>query len=389
MNKQMNKQIRFIGLGIACMTFLCSCSHNEETEESNRPVELAVNTSIALTRAIETGTTFANGQSIAVYANSITTNATTNNYALYTYASSGSKWSASGSDKIYLSAEPATIYAHYPAYSGMSTPLKVNDLATSGVTASSTVNVATFEGTSASADDNNKITLTGSSNTADINAAPGETDYMYATKSSSTEQPQASNGKSTGSNSSLTKSVDLQMNHALSMVSFRIYKDENYHNTGKLTKIELKNAGSNTPLSKANAGHNTTMKISDGTIAIPSDNQEGAVYTRYLYNDSNAGYTIQKAPGNSDPENSPAFSILVFPIASIPANAIKVTFTIDGTPYEISIPSSGSAQWEAGNNNIYKVTMNSIGLEIGTVTIKEWSKQPTVDGGNLVNTTNI
>ena len=386
----MNKQIRFISLGIACMTSLCSCSHNEETEDSNRPMELAVSTSIALTRAIETGTAFADGRSIAVYAHNTTTNATSNNYAVYTYASNGSKWTATGSDKIYLSAEPATIYAHYPAYSGTgtSTPLKVNDLATSGVTANSTVNVSTFEGTAGSADDNNKITLTGSSNTGDINAAPGETDYMYATKANSTDQPQASNGKSTGSNSSLTKSVNLQMNHALTMVSFRIYKDENYHNTGKLTKIELKNASGNAPLSKASTGNFTTMKISDGTITIPSgSSQAAAVYTRYIYQDTNAGYTIKEAPSGSSAENSPAFSILVFPIASISANAIKVTFTIDDTPYEISIPASSSS-WQAGNNNIYKVTMNSIGLEIGTVTIKAWSSQTTVDGGNLVNTTN-
>lgn len=387
----MNKQRIIISLGIVCMASLCSCSHNEETEDANQPVELGIKTSIALTRAVETGAAFANAQSIAVYANNTTTNATTNNYAVYTYASSGSTWSANGSDKIYLSAEPATIYAHYPAYSGTgtTTPLKVNDYTTSGVTATSTVNVSTFEGVTTAADDNNKITLTGSSNN-DINAAPGETDYMYATKSNATDQPQASNGKSTGSNSGLTKSVDLQMNHALTMVSFRIYKDENYNNTGKLTKIELKNAsGNTTPLSKASAGYSTTMNISTGAITLPSGNQEAATYTRYIYDNSNAGYTIKEAPSGSNAENSPAFSILVFPVASISANAIKVTFTIDDTPYEISIPSSGSSTgWKAGNNNIYKVTMNSIGLEIGTVTIKPWSSQTTVDGGNLVNDNN-
>lgn len=381
----MNKQRIIISLGIVCIASLCSCSHNEETEDANQPVELGIKTSIALTRAVETEEAFTDGQYIAVYANSTTTNTTTNNYAVYTYASNA--WGASGSNKIYLSAEPATIYAHYPAYSGTgtSTPLTVNNYNSgSGVTTSSTVNVSTFEGVTTGADDNNKITITGSSNTNDINAAPGETDYMYATKPNDTSQPQASNGKSTGSNSGLTKSVNLQMNHALTMVSFRIYKDANYHNTGKLTKIELKNASGTTPLSKAGTG-NTTMNISTGAITLPSGNQEAAVYTRYIYQNSDAGYTIQEAPSGSNPENSPAFSILVFPVASISTNAIKVTFTIDDTPYEISIPSSGSSTgWKAGNNNIYKVTMNSIGLEIGTVTIKQWNNQTTVDGGNLV-----
>ena len=382
----MNKQRIIISLGIVCIASLCSCSHNEETEDANQPVELGIKTSIALTRAVETGEAFTDGQYIAVYANSTTTNTTTNNYAVYTFTSNA--WGASSSDKIYLSAEPATIYAHYPAYSGTgtSTPLTVNDYNSgSGVTASSTVNVSTFEGVTTGADDNNKITITGSSNTNDINAAPGETDYMYATKPNDTSQPQASNGKSTAPNSALTKSVNLQMNHALTMVSFRIYKDENYHNTGKLTKIELKNASGNTPLSKASTSNFTTMNISDGTITLPGSNQEAAVYTRYIYQNSDAGYIIKEAPSGSNPENSPAFSILVFPVASISANAIKVTFTIDGTPYEISIPSSSGTSWQAGNNNIYKVTMNSIGLEIGTVTIKQWSSQATVNGGNLVN----
>lgn len=385
----MNKQRIIISLGLVCMASLCSCSHNEETEDANQPVELGIKTSIALTRAVETGEAFTDGKHIAVYANSTTTNKTANNYAVYTYASNA--WGASGSDKIYLSAEPATIYAHYPAYSGTdtTTPLKVNDYNSgSGVTASSTVNVSTFEGVTTAADDNNKITITGSSNINNINAAPGETDYMYATKPNDTGQPQASNGKSTAPNSGLTKSVNLQMNHALTMVSFRIYKDENYYNTGKLTKIELKNASGTTPLSKASTGYLTTMNISTGTITLPSGNQEAATYTRYIFNDSNAGYTIKEAPSGSNPENSPAFSILVFPVASISVNAIKVTFTIDGTPYEISIPSSGGTSWQAGNNNIYKVTMNSIGLEIGTVTIKQWSNQATVDGGNLVNDNN-
>ena len=378
----MKKQIMTIGWVMAYMAVLCGCTNNEDTEDTNRLMELNVNTSIALTRAVETGTAFANGQSIAVYAHNTTTNAGSNNYAVYTFATNGSKWTADGSDKIYLSAEPATIYAHYPAYtgSGTSTPLKVNNVG-SGVTAASTVNVSTFEGTTASADDSNKITVT-ASNTNDINAAPGEVDFMYATKPDETQQPQASNGKSTAPNAALTKSVNLQMNHALTMMSFRIYKDANYNNTGKLTKIELKNASGESLLSKASSG-DVTMKISDGAIAIPSG-KSAAVYTRYIYTDSNPGYTIQTAPSDAS-ENSPAFSMLVFPMSSISQNAIKVTFTIDETPYEVSIPSADGASWAAGNNNIYKVTMNSIGLEIGTVTIKPWSTQTTVDGGNLVN----
>lgn len=379
----MKKQIITIGVLAVCAAVMCSCSNNEEIDETNKPEELNVNTSIKLSRAIETGTSFAIGKYIAVYANSTNTNTTTNNYAVYQL--NISTWGATSSDKIYLSAEPATIYAHYPAYTGSGTdsPLKVNSLG-SGVTANSTVNISTFEGTTGTAD-NNKITVE-SSNTNSINAAQGEVDYMYATQSSGSGQPQASNGKSVAPNTALTKSVDLQMNHALAMVSFRVYKDANYKNTGNLTKIELKNASGNTPLGKAKAGNNTTMNISTGSVTLPASQTEAAVYTRFMYTNATPGYSIKEAPASSAPDNSPAFSILVFPLTStITANSISAIFTIDDTPYTVSIPSGSGVTWEAGKNYIYTVTMNSIELEIGSVTIKQWSNQTPIDGGNLVN----
>lgn len=382
--RKMKKQIITIGVLAVCAAVLCGCSNNEETDDTNKPEELNVNTSIKLSRAIETGTSFASGQYIAVYANSTNTNATTNNYAVYQL--NISTWGAIGSDKIYLSAEPATIYAHYPAYtgSGTSSPLKVNSLG-SGVTANSTVNISTFEGTTGAADNNNKITVK-SSDTNSINAAPGEVDYMYATKPNESGQPQASNGKSIAPNTGLTKSVNLQMNHALAMVSFRVYKDANYKNTGKLTKIELKNVSGDTPLGKAKSGNNTTMKIGDGSVTLPTGQTGAAVYTRFMYTDTTPGYIIKTAPAAGSSDNSPAFSILVFPLTSaITANSINAIFTIDDTPYTVNIPSGGGVTWEAGKNYIYTVTMNSIELVIGTVSIKEWSNQTPIDGGNLVN----
>ena len=44
----------------------------------------------------------------------------------------------------------------------------------------------------------------------------------------------ASNGKAAGSPDA---SVALKMKHAMAMVSFRIYNDGTYANTGKLTKM--------------------------------------------------------------------------------------------------------------------------------------------------------
>ena len=166
--------------------------------------ELQVSPQVVLTRgAIDAGSdASAVGNalgSIAVYANSTTTNKTTNNYGLYTYSSSA--WGNSATDKIYLSAEEATIYAHYPAYqpgnngefqSG-STALKATG-SSGEYTDNSTINISVFPGSTGSV--NAKIDFQSTDNsdsqtsTKDkILAASGEVDYMYADQSTAVNAP--------------------------------------------------------------------------------------------------------------------------------------------------------------------------------------------------------
>lgn len=199
--------------------------------------ELQVSPQVVLTRgAIDAGSdASAVGNalgSIAVYANSKTTNKTTNNYGLYTYSSS--VWGNSATDKIYLSAEEATIYAHYPAYqpgsngefqSG-STALKATN-SSSEYTESSTINISVFPGKSGDA--NAKIDFQSidnsdgnSSGSAKILAASGEVDYMYA------DQSTAVKASYKNGDTNKTGKVTLTMKHALAMVSFRVYADHTY-----------------------------------------------------------------------------------------------------------------------------------------------------------------
>lgn len=108
-------------LALPAMLLAVGCGESalpEEGPDEEERVELQVSPQVALTRSAiqdtDAATDGAAMGSIAVYASNATTNNATNNYGLYAY--SGGSWSNSGTDKIYLSAEEANIYAHYPAY---------------------------------------------------------------------------------------------------------------------------------------------------------------------------------------------------------------------------------------------------------------------------------
>lgn len=363
----MKKQIETTGLLAMCMLVMSACSNTEEVagENSDKLVELQIAPSIIQARDVTatgaiTGTSFSNGASIAVYANSTTTNATSNNFAIYTVNSS-SQWSNSDSgNKIYLSSENATIYANYP-----STVTATH--ASEEVTDQSTIEVTIFEG--GVSDGSNTITIENSSTTA-INACSGEIDYMYAKLSSSI------NNQST--------EVAIPMKHAMSMVSFRVYKADTYNNNGYLTQITLGNVSS-TVLAKPGASDKATMKLGNGEITL--SNPAAATYTRVIKENAESYYTLKAVPAADGTETSPAFSILVYPIkAAIAADNIKATFKIDDQDYTVNLPTMNATNdysWTAGKNHIYKVTLGGKELTITSVSITDWDSKTPIDGGDL------
>lgn len=341
--------------------------------------ELQVSPQVVLTRgAIDAGSdASAVGKalgSIAVYANSTTTNKTTNNYGLYTYSSSA--W-GSATDKIYLSAEEATIYAHYPAYqpgsngefqSG-STVLKASD-SSGEYTDNSTINISVFPGSTRSA--NAKIDFQSTDNsdsqtsTKDkILAASGEVDYMYADQGSTGVKASYKNG-----DTNKTGQVTLVMKHALAMVSFRVYADHTYKNTGTFTKLVLANKSGGTTI--LNNGASPTMKIKDGTITVGSS-PAAVTYTRDI-----ANYMLPKAASSdasaatTAKNNARKASILVLPESTADKSTVEATLTIDNQDYKVALPGSNSA-WEAGENYLYTVKLSGSELVISSVTVTEWT----------------
>lgn len=381
-----NMKIHWL-LALPAMLLAVGCGESalpEEGPDEEERVELQVSPQVALTRsAIQGVDASADGTamgSIAVYASNATTNNATNNYGLYTY--SGSNWS-SGTDKIYLSAEEANIYAHYPAYkpgtggvlAASGEALKVNE--SGQVTANSTVNVTVFPGTTGEA--NSKISASTDNNSSSSSSsskvlltAPGEVDYMYADQST---PPKASYKKDA---SGKTGAVTLSMKHALAMVSFRVYADHTYKNKGELTKLVLGNASGGTTVLN-NGGTTPTMKISDGTIT-PGSSPTAVTYTRDI--DS---YALPKATADSEEARTVAMgdakkvSILVLPESAVDKSTVQVTLKIDDQDYVVKLGNSGNA-WTAGNNYLYTVKLSGSELSITSVTVTEWSPQT---GGDL------
>lgn len=344
--------------------------------------ELQVSPQVVLTRgAIDAGSdASAVGTalgSIAVYANSTTTNKKTNNYGLYTYSSSA--WGNSATDKIYLSAEEATIYAHYPAYQPGSngefqssgTALKATD-SSGEYTESSTINISVFPGKSGDA--NAKIDFNStdnsdgnSSGSAKILAASGEVDYMYADQGSTGVKASYKNG-----DTNKTGKVTLAMKHALAMVSFRVYADHTYKNTGAFTKLVLANKSGGTKNVLNNGGTTPAMKIKDGTITLGSS-PVAVTYTRDI-----ANYTLSKAAADTDQarttakNNAKKASILVLPESTADKSTVEATLTIDAQDYKVALPGSDS-KWEAGKNYLYTVKLSGSELVISSVTVTQWT----------------
>lgn len=374
----------------------CSNENDPSINPADQPdaVELGIIAGVALTKsAINSGSqTGADANTtmkyVAVYAvgtGSSYTSSNSNNYALYTRTSNAATWTNEGSSKIMLTSEKATVYAYHPAYQpdattkamATTTPLTVTNFADT-----STIPISVFEGADSGDDstipadvNNADKSLSGSTweantNKGKIASAAGEVDYMWATL-----VPNKSNGKgTTGTTDATAKQAALEMNHAMSMVSFRIYNDGTYKNTGKLTKIALSNKSGNV-LTK---GTTPTMKVADGTVNPgTADAAAKATYKRLI---GTSGFTLKKngdANISTDAQAkdaSPKFSILVMPETTASnKQTIEAAFTIDDAVYTVALPNDGTSKWEKGNNYLYTVKLSGTALEITSVTVQAWT----------------
>lgn len=333
-----HKQWLFHSFALSCCLLALAGCGDEVAEtgiDDNTPVELRVSPTVAtLTRsAIQGGTQSGSAatvmQNVAVYAEGADyTDAKSNNYAVYNQSSG--TWTNGGTPKIYLTNVAATIYAYYPTTTKYdATGIPVSLQATGTIAAPADATVAT---------------------------ASSEVDCMWANSMS-------------GVTNKANNNVTLTMKHALSMVSFRVYK-ENYSGTGSLTEIKLENAGGGgTTMSK---GTNPKMNIKTG--AITEGTPVATTYTRTI-----SGYTLGTVK-----DDAKKLGILVLPIgSSIGSDKIVAKFKVDNADYSVNLtaPVASSGLWKAGENYLYSVKLKGTELSITSVTVTAWNE---VAGGDLV-----
>lgn len=368
--KQMNLKTTIMLLAALAVT---SCSN--ETDPTLNPnanpdaVELGITAGVELTKSVIDGGDNAQSGTDANILKEVAVRATGDDYisgksndkAIYTQ--SNGTWT-SGSDKIYLTAKVATIYAFHPVYSydadgnKTSTQVTVTGTVGSGATIPVTLFTGGESGSGSPATLKANSTITDASD-GKILSAPGEVDYLWE---GSDTKPTASNGK--GSGATTNKSVELNMKHALSMVSFKIYKEDNYKGAGLLTKIVLKNASG-----AALTAKDATMNIQTGVVTVTGTT--GATFTRLI----KASASEDGAALASTEETAHSYSILVFPDPSggTAKNTIQAVFTIDGADYKKELAANDAAvEWKAGDNNTYTVKLSGTGLTIGTVKVEAW-----------------
>lgn len=365
----------FLYASVALLTLGACSQENDPVDfpDAAAGVELGVKAGVAITKSaiiggVQSGNAATALQQIAVrVAGNSTSYGSTNDYAVYKQNGSG-VWAteASATNKIMLTSEEATVYAYHPAYTydangNQSTALTV--VGTVGTDA--VVSFSLFEGGSGSSGAptqkaNSTIPDDGSWASGKIFSAPGDIDYMWENT-----HPKASNGKASGVTS--TSSVALTMNHALALVSFAVAKDATYTNSGKLTKIVLRNKSGD--VLKAGTA---SLNIQDGTVTLTSG--KAGTFTRFIKDDNGVAIPLSTAGA------IPQYSLLVFP-GSGARNTIEAVFTIDGADYDVLLAKDATAvPWTAGNNYVYNVTLSGKEMSLTSVTVQNWTA---ATGGSL------
>lgn len=311
---------------------LLSCIQQPDLNLDEQNVMLSVKAGIMVdpsTKAIITGTTFADGSNIGVQVRKFGQNnyqAGTMTNVKYTYTAAGSTWATT--TPFYLTNTLGEVYAYYPYVSVVD-----------NMTSFSTIPV-----------------------TIDASATTGnETDYMYATPLT---------GASSVSNATDKQNADLVMNHSFAQVSFYVYKN-NYSGTGSFTQFKIEDADATSFVKTSSVA--LTMDITNGTLA----GGEKGIITRTLVTPVVLSET---APGGdlATLKGQVNATTLVVPTTAFTIGDIQFTFTVDGETY--SATNTTAISWLKGKQYIYTAKLEGAGLVILSAVITDW----TTESGDLI-----
>lgn len=298
----------------------------------------------------------------------------------------------------YLTENVGTVYAYYP-YTATVTGSTKEALAISSPI-QKTASIAIIGSTVNNAD---MTWDTGTSKWVSNTAAKGtagrvianadETDYLffdgterYVNNGRAALTEPAGNGDATNPG----YSISLNMAHALTMVSFRIYNDGTLDGAGLFTKFEIKNATGKTSLQTTGTA---VMKLADGAISGLSAGSASDAISRTI-----TGYTIPKEIKTGGTEDADHYivqgtgttaitgakvckkvSALIYPVAAIQEGDLLAVLTIDGKEYTVNIPADAGS-WAAGSNYLYTIRASRRALDITEVTVTPWATEA---GGDI------
>jgi hypothetical protein len=186
-------------------------------------------------------------------------------------------------------------------------------------------------------------------------------DYMYA--SQSTYLPSGG-----GPIFYANPNVTLQLNHALSLISFVIFK-EDFSGPGELSNIEISDNSNLSGLTiNALAGDKLSMRLADGTII------NGSASSNISVNSVENSITETIDPGVDEVQLKTMVNGYMYVVPSVFSDRGNVQFslTIDNKVYTISHNGEGELEWIKGYQYIYKLRLTATALTIVGIIITDW-----------------
>ncbi len=196
-----------------------------------------------------------------------------------------------------------------------------------------------------------------------------QTDYMYA--SQSTYLP-SGGGQIFYANPNVT----LELNHALSLISFVIFK-EDFIGAGILSNIEISDISNSSGLIiNAHGGEKIAMKLTNGMIINGGPSAEISVSSV----ENSITETID--PGVDEEQLKTMVNGYMYVVPSTFADKSNVQFalTIDDKIYTITHPGEGELTWQKGYQYIYKLRLKATAINIVDIIITDWDVNY---GGNI------
>jgi hypothetical protein len=315
-NTKMKKIILFSAL---VTVLLAGCSNEETTSVPGKELGLTVKIGgTSATRSLVDA--FSSDDQIGVF---VAGTGYTSKVAAYTLSAGIWNSPTLESGKIFLTGNTATVYSFFPSS-------------------------ATY--------DMSAKTITTIVPSYDDFAATAATDFMYGQGNvDGTALPIASNMTAAAAK------PDLYFFHALTKISFIVNKASSYPSgtdAGKLTKIQLSNTNNIFALEG-------TTSLTNGVFTPTTD---ATKLTGTITLSSASAVNINEYATTASTTVS-AFG-LVAPCTNLTGTTLSLT--IDGKVLSGTIPST---VWSKGKNYIYTVTVSGTELNIGTVTIVDWTDE--------------